>query len=55
MGQSQNEGMIEICFGGVWGSICDDGWDDSDSRVACKQLGYIQGYGMYVAIDATTI
>ena len=47
--------MIEICFGGVWGSICDDGWDDSDSRVACKQLGYIEGYDMYVAIDATTI
>ena len=43
--QSQNQGMIEICFGGVWGTICEDGWDDSDARVACQELGYIHGYG----------
>ena len=44
-GQSQAEGIVEICFGGVWGTICDDGWDDSDARVACRQLGYSHGYG----------
>ena len=51
-GQSQNEGVVEICFSGVWGTICDDGWDSSDARVACRQLGYIQGnhYHAYTLI-----
>ena len=49
-GQSQTEGIVEICFGGVWGTICDDGWDDSDARVACRQLGYSHGYGTWTTL-----
>ena len=32
---------MEICFGGVWGTVCDDGWSTTDARVVCRQLGYI--------------
>ena len=39
-GSSDNEGRIEICMDGVWGSICGSYWDDDDARVACHQLGY---------------
>lgn len=46
-GISQSEGIVEICFGRVWGTICDNGWDDSDAGVACRQLGYTQGHGMF--------
>ena len=40
-GVIENEGEIEVCINGVWGSICADEWDETDAYVICKQLGYI--------------
>ncbi len=46
-GITLNEGRLELCadapddgHGPVWGVICDDYWTDTDSSVACRQLGY---------------
>ena len=39
-GLIENEGRLEVCVGGVWGSVCDDGWDKTDAHVACQQLGF---------------
>ena len=41
-GESELEGRVEICYNGVWGAVCDNGWDERDATVVCKQLGFGQ-------------
>ncbi len=39
-GPTSTEGRVEIEYHGIYGTICDDGFDDTDATIVCKTLGY---------------
>ena len=43
-GLTQYEGVVKIFLSGTWQYICFDGWDESDARVVCRQMGYLSTF-----------
>ena len=35
------EGRLEVCVNGLWGTICDTNWSETESSVVCNQLGFL--------------
>lgn len=39
-GVLQQEGRLEVCTYGIWGTVCQSNWNPIDAYIACNQLGY---------------
>ena len=37
-------GDVEVVRYGLFGSMCDAGWNDTDATVLCRSMGYVSGY-----------
>ena len=38
-GKHKFEGTVEICLDSSWTVVAQNGWDDDDARVVCRQIG----------------
>ncbi|MEE2786063.1 MAG: DUF4215 domain-containing protein, partial [Myxococcota bacterium] len=48
VGGRSTGGRLEVFRGEQWSNVCDEGWDELDAQVACRQLGFARAY---VALD----
>lgn len=51
-----NQGQLEVCVNGAWGSICDSEgvFTTTEAQVACRQLGKLQVEGNPLATCVST-
>ncbi len=42
-GTTNSSGRVEVLYSGMWGTICDDSWDNDDSAALCRHMGFKTG------------
>ena len=44
-------GAVQVFHNGAWGAVCSNTFDASAAQVACRQMGFIGGRMLPLAID----
>ena len=39
-GFTYREGRVEVCVDGRWGTVCGEGWGDTEAGLVCARLGF---------------
>ena len=39
-GTDPSNGRVEVCWNGMWATLCSHEFDENDASIVCKQLGY---------------
>lgn len=39
-GSGPSNGRLEVQYKGIWGTVCDDYFNNFAAKVVCRQLGY---------------
>ena len=42
-GSTSLVGVVEVCAGSSWGTVCGNDWNDATASIVCRQLGYQNG------------
>ena len=50
-GSTLLEGRVSLCKNNEWGTVCDNGWDETDATVVCRQLG-LSVAGIFIIYDS---
>ena len=53
-GTEEYEGRLEVCINQVWGTVCSRYWYNTDTKVACRQLGH-QVLGLLLVKDNSVV
>ena len=40
-GLTKYEGEVEVYFNSEWRSVCNDGWDELDAKIVCREINYL--------------
>ena len=49
--QHSSFGRVEVCFNGIWTTVCDKFWTNTEASVVCNQLGY-SPHGILIIIES---
>ena len=39
-GPTNGKGRVEVCVDGHWGTVCGEGWGDTEAGLVCVRLGF---------------